>query len=170
MKKFIVPVILFVAVLTSCGPKKDPNLTYFEQANEYNDYIIDEQSAVFDKYDALISSLEYGTSAEINDALSDLQGRSKEAVEKMNKLADFKKNVEFRDKAKELYSFYSNACDKELKELVGIFTKTEGEITDADLARVDELSKYMDDGEKKYNDALIESQKVFAKKFNLVLY
>jgi hypothetical protein len=169
MKKLIVPVILFVAVLTSCGPKKDPNLTYFDEANEYNDYIIDEQSTVFNAYDALISSMEYGSAAEINGAFDDLKKASTEATEKMNKLAPFKKNTDFRDKAKELYSFYANACDKELKELVGIFTK-DSDITDADIARVDELSKFMDDGEAKLNGALIDSQKEFAKKFNLVLY
>lgn len=160
--------ILFVAVLTSCGPKRDPNLTYFDKADEYNDYIIDEQKALFGKYDEFINQISYGEIEDIKKAHQDLITQSKSSVDKINKLADFKKNVEFRDRAKDLFGFFASASEKELKEMVDIFAKG-ADITDADITRVDEISTYMDDNQKKYNDALISAQEAFAKKFNLML-
>lgn len=170
MKRTIFPLLLFVVVgLASCGPKKDPNLTYFDKANEYNDYIINEQVAVFDAYDELVDEMSYGTESSIDESLTSFKKRTTEALDKMNKLADFKKNVEFRDAAKSLFQFYADACDKELKDLAVIFSKGEG-IDEADYDRVDELTTKMDDEEQSRNNKLIEAQQVFAKKNNLSLY
>lgn len=157
-----------IMVFVSCGPKKDPNLTYFDNPVSYNDYIIGEQMDVFDMYDKLLKELNEGTAATIGIAYDDFCNRSNQAYDNMNKLADFKKNTEFRDAAKDLFKFYSDVCQKELGELVDIYSKGTG-LTEDEFNRADEITIYIQENEKKKNDILIDKQLIFAKKNNLSL-
>ncbi|MCX7743547.1 MAG: hypothetical protein N2167_03180 [Flavobacteriales bacterium] len=167
MKKIFLPII-GTFILFSCGPKKDPNLTYFEKAEEYNDYIIKEQVELFAAFDEFIHQMETGNMDQLQASFDKLYERSKTAVERMEKLADFKKNTEFRDKSKELFIFYKTQCETDLKEMLTLFEK-DTLMTEADQIRIEEIANAFDNTEKKLNDALIAAQEAFAKKFNLEL-
>jgi hypothetical protein len=155
-------------ILVSCGSKKDPNLTYFEKAEEYNDYIIKEQMELFAAFDEFINQMETGSMEDLHASFDKLYERSNTAVERMDKLADFKKNTEFRDKSKELFVFYKTQCETDLKEMLTLFEK-DTLMTEEDQLRIEEIAKNFDHAEKKLNDALIAAQEAFAKKFNLEL-
>jgi len=155
-------------IWVSCGPKKDPNLTYFEKAEEYNDYIIKEQVELFATFDEFINQMESGNLQDLHASFEKLYERAKIAVERMDKLADFKKNTEFRDKSKELFIFYKTQCETDLKEMLTLFEK-DTLMTEEDQLRIEEIAKNFDHAEKKLNDALIAAQEAFAKKFNLEL-
>lgn len=166
MKKLFLPIITLIFV--SCGPKKDPNLTYFEKPEEYNDYIIKEQVEVFSAFDEFIHNMEIGSMEDLQASFNKLYERSKTAVERMEKLADYKKNTEFRDKSKELFIFYKTQCETNLKEMMELFAK-DTLMTEADEMRIEAIAKAFDDKEKELNNALIAAQEAFAKKFNLEL-
>lgn len=166
MKKLFLPIITLI--LISCGPKKDPNLTYFEKPEEYNDYIIKEQVEVFAAFDEFIHHMETGSMEELQASFDKLYERSKTAVERMEKLADYKKNTEFRDKSKELFIFYKTQCETDLKEMMNLFAK-DTLMTEADEMRITEIANAFDAKEKELNNALIAAQEAFAKKFNLEL-
>jgi hypothetical protein len=168
MKQLILPVIVLITALTACGPKKDPNLTYFDKPADYNNYIVAERTNVFNAYDALKKTLQYGTVSEMYSMLGDMKKTSVAAVEKMDKLAPFEKNIDFRDKAKALYSYYAAASDKEIKDLTDIFAKG-NDMQQSDVGRVETLVNSINASTKKLDDELIPAQNIFAKKYNLEL-
>ncbi len=168
MNNKIILKIIVVFILTACGTKKDPNLTYFEKAEEYNDYIIKEQIELFAAFDEFINQMETGNLQDLHTSFDKLYERAKMAVERMDKLADFKKNTEFRDKSKELFVFYKTQCETDLKEMLTLFEK-DTLMTEEDQMRIEEIANAFDNAEKKLNDALIAAQEAFAKKFNLEL-
>lgn len=159
---------MIAMLLIACGNKRDPNLTYFDKPEDYNDYIIQEQIAVFDVFDQFINEIESGTLEAANSSLSTLHTRSKEASEKMSKLADYKKNTAFRDQGKALFDFYVSQCETDLKEMMDLFAK-DTLMTEEDQKRIDEIANQFDQKEKQANDLLISSQEAFAKKFRLEL-
>lgn len=166
MKKLFLSIITLI--LISCGPKKDPNLTYFEKPEDYNDYIIKEQVEVFAAFDEFIHNMETASMEELQKSFDKLYERSKMAVERMEKLADYKKNTEFRDKSKELFIFYKTQCETDLKEMMELFAK-DTLMTEADEIRIEIIANAFDAKEKELNNALIAAQEAFAKRFNLEL-
>lgn len=164
----IISILILSSCIIACGNKKDPNLTYFEKPEDYNNYIIKEQIELFSTFDEFIHMIENDSIQHLRTAHDKLYQRSNLAVERINKLADFKKNTEFRDKSKELFLFYKNQCETNLKEMMNLIEK-DTLLTDEDQLRIEQIVHYFDSTEKKLNDDLIAAQISFAKKFNLEL-
>lgn len=160
--------LFFITFLMACGAKRDPNLTYFDKPEDYNDYIITEQMAVFEVFDEFISLIETGTIDETNNLLNKVHTRAKEASDKMSKLADYKENTEFRESGRALFDFYVTQCKTDLKEMVDLFAK-DTLMTEADHQRIDEIANAFDKKEAEYNQILITTQEAFARKFHLEL-
>lgn len=166
--KIIISILILSSCIIACGIKKDPNLTYFEKPEDYNNYIIKEQLDLFTTFDEFINMIENDSIQHLHTVFDKLYQRSNLAVERIDKLADFKKNTELRDKSKELFIFYKNQCETNLKEMMSIIEK-DTLITDEDHLRIEQIVHYFDSTEKKLNDDLIAAQISFAKKFNLEL-
>jgi hypothetical protein len=165
MKKRLIPFVLFVAVLAGCGSKKDPNLKYFQKADEYDDYIRTEQATVVEAFDAVYEALIFSGQAEVDDALKSLKKKASDAAEKMSRLAAYNNNTEYRDKAKAYFEYCVTVSDNELKEQMDVFLKGSG--TEEEDARYDELGKTINTKLGKLEEDLETAQDDFVSQFHI---
>ncbi len=159
-------VIISCFALTQCKPKRLPGKTYFDKPNEYNDYIVKEQKEVMASFDEFATAVNHGDKDSMSFTRKNLMSRAILAEKNMNDLADFKEDTLFRYAALELFRYVNDACNHELKEIIDIASK-DSTITEMDVERIRQLSEVYTIKEKQKNDALIEAQEKFAKKFNV---
>jgi hypothetical protein len=153
-------------MLVQCKPKREPGKTYFDKPSEYNDYIAKEQKEVmasFDDFAIAVNHADRDSMSFLRKALSD---RSLAAEKSMEKLAGFKDDTLFRYAALELFKYVSYACNHELKEITDIASK-DSAITELDVEKIHQLSEIYTAKETEKNEALMEAQEKFAKKYNV---
>jgi hypothetical protein len=161
MKKTIT-IILFsiiAIVVTSCGPTK-------EEAISYNDKIINEQVAIFEKIDKVYEALkdyknQTGMDYAYNEALKQVE-TGNEIVSKTDK---FDGNSELRDGALKLFATYKSVLQNEIKRMIEIIKLPDNLYTTDMEAEFNKLSdaslKTLNQSEKEF----IELQKTFATKY-----
>lgn len=137
--------------------------TSFKDAVEYNDYIVNKQTAI----GVLINDL----MTIVNDSTSTLEQAHKNrtaAIVKMStiindirSMPDWKGNTELRDVSINLFSFYRSCFENEYKSMIDIVYKTDA--TDDDFAELDRLLVVVTEKEKPLDDKFAAAQSAFAK-------
>lgn len=164
----IVSLIAVTLLMVQCKPKRDPNKTYFDKPSEYNDYIVIEQKKVMESFDKFADAVNNGNLDSMNQSREQLCMHADAALGSMKKLADFREDTLFRSAAIDFFGFVNDACQNQLKEIVDIAAK-DSLITDADIERIHQLSQNYTLKEKEKNEALMQAQDQFAKKFNVII-
>jgi hypothetical protein len=99
-------------------------------AVRYNDKIVSHQRKVYKKLERTVNSLkEYlsGNSAErVEKQYEDLKEQAKESLEVVRNMPDFKGNTAFRDEAVQLFQFYLDITENELRELIDLLRQSSG--------------------------------------------
>lgn len=140
----------------------------FDDAVDYNDYIVNEQFAIIEEMEAwstLISELAEKdvVLTKLNQMLSQIEI----SIKKVKKLDDYEGNTAFRDAAIELFSFYGKICGNEYKELVEILYSED--LGEEELTRMNEIVEDITIREQNYDEKFISAQKEFAEKHNFIL-
>lgn len=163
-----ITLLLCTVLLVQCKPKRDPNKTYFDKPSEYNDYIVIEQKKVMESFDVFAGTVNNGNIDSMNQSRNKLCENSEIALASMKKLADFKEDTMFRTAAIDFFSFVNEACKNQLKEIVEIAAK-DSLVNEVDIERIHILSQEYTLKEKEKNEALMDAQDKFAKKFNVII-
>lgn len=167
-KNFILILVIFIATISGCKPKRDPSKTYFDKPSEYNDFIVNHQKEVMASFEDFALAVNHSDKDSMSFFRKTLINRNQLAMETVGKLADFKGDTSFRGAAMDLFRYVDYACDHELKQIVDIASK-DSTITEADVEQIHTLSQTYTLKEKEKNDALIAAQAKFAKKFNVII-
>lgn len=167
MKYFIT---LFVALLALPGLSQSTAARpVFNDAYDYNNYIIDQQSLVIGYYEEFSAVMmdSTATKAQATQKRIELLQKVRACEANIKGLADWKGNTSFRDTAKVCFAFYVHTFEVEYIELINIwFTEP---FTETEEAKVDAFNDRTLGKQNKLDDALIRTQVAFAKQFGLVL-
>lgn len=150
---------IMVLSLFSCKPSK-------EEAIKYNDQIIDEQSAITQKIEALNKSFRTWNAADTMDMcwLNALD-QTEKSLKKVTEMKDFHGDDDLRTGAVNLFKVYKAVISTEFKEMVRIYKMPDELYTKQQELR---WSKLSDDAFNKMDKAITEmskTQETFAKKF-----
>jgi hypothetical protein len=168
MKRIVLYALILGSVSIGCGKKKDPSLTYFDNPQAYAEYIASEHTQLLKHYDLFINGISVLPVDSVKIYKDSLCTFSSNATNRLKKLADFKRNTAFRDKAIQFFSFYNQECSSTLDEMLAIITK-DSLVTENDFTRYEELALTFKQKESQLNDSLMAAQKKFAEENYLVL-
>lgn len=157
----VLPLVMF---LSSCSDKKSDKIS-FSSAIEYNDYIVNLQTKTIKEILILSDNMKAGDSATVYASFDKFGTQAKASHEELKKLDVFEKDGEFRDKALDLFKFYVKIYEVDYKEMIELVLKKE--ISEKDIARVDEIVNKVSIEETKLDGEFAKAQKIFAKKHNI---
>ena len=168
MKRIVLCALILGSVTIGCEKKKDPSLTYFDNPQAYAEYIASEHSQLLKHYDLFINGISVLPVDSVKIYKDSLCTFSSNTTNRLKKLADFKRNTEFRNKAIDFFVFYNEQCKTTLEEMVTIIAK-DSLVTENDFTRYEELALTFKQKESQLNDSLLTAQKAFAQEHRLVL-
>ncbi|MCQ2973985.1 MAG: hypothetical protein MJ211_04170 [Bacteroidales bacterium] len=161
MKK-IFGFLMFVCVLTSCGPTR-------QEAADYNDRVIELQRLVITKYDALLETYDTYVASKMDDALIEFEEQI-DLSEKAVKAIPIIESAEYYTaEILNYFEVYKSIAENESRELVRLYKVPENEFSSEMRVQWDALYKQSDDKAKAADKKLQEVQTKFAEQFNLVL-
>lgn len=141
----------------------------FDDAVEYNDYIVDLQNQI----GGLILEFNEKMGAEdvtresIQPHFDKMLSTTQKAITKVEKLKGFEGNVELRNRALELFKFYYTTFSEDYKELLDIFFSEN--LDEAAIERMNVLLEKVTTNEAVYDDNYAKAQQAFAKEHNFEL-
>lgn len=162
MKKIILFALVVIG-LTSCGPSQ-------KDALKYNDDIVSVQKALTPIHEAFIDQLDGHNIDSLKWAHTNFATNAKSSLETAEKMGPFADKREYLDAAIAYFKIVKGLADNEGKTMVDIMSKDSTQITEADVAKINELaSKFDADYEKTLGDVQ-KAQEAFAKewKFDLI--
>ena len=168
MKRIVLSALVLGSVSMGCEKKKDPALTFFGNPQAYTECIASEHAQLLKHYDAFINGISLLPIDSVKIYKDSLCIFSATATERLKKLADYKTNTEFRNKAIDFFVFYNEQCKTTLEEMVTIIAK-DSLVTENDFTRYEELALVFKQKESQLNDSLMAAQKKFAEENHLVL-
>lgn len=139
----------------------------FNNAIEYNDYIINQQNLIVERIDAYISNISDGDKNSTLVSLKELIKTIDQSLINLKNIGPYESNSAFRDAAIDLFEFYKSVAMNEYNEIVDIRFKEE--LTDEDYNRLQEIVDQISAKEKLVDDKFINSQKAFANEFGFIL-
>ncbi len=160
----VLPMVMFVSSCSQSNEKKSDKIS-FSSAIEYNDYIVNLQTKTIKEILALTDQLKNGDSLAIQQSFNKFGTQAKKSLEDLKKLDSFKGDVSFRNSALDLFQFYVTIYEVDYKEMINIVTKKN--VTDKDLARVDQIVAKVSTDEVKFDDNFAKAQQAFAEKNNM---
>ena len=112
--------ITFLLIVAACGngKKKDPNLTYFDKASEYNDYINNQFNEVNRLWNACLNKMD--DSVLVYKQLDSLKGACNSSISNMNKLADYKGDTLYKHAASEYFKYMLKTANGSFLEAIQI--------------------------------------------------
>ena len=163
MKKsvYLIPV-LFVILLTSCGPTT-------EQARQYNDKLIAQEVKVIEAIDAVDNAFSTYKPELIEPVIEKAKKQIEESVKKINEIGDFDGDSEFKNETLNLFNLFKKHLNNEYAEQLELTKLSDEEYTEKEEARWYELSKKMNDEYTKVFNKFSEAQENFAEKWGFPL-
>lgn len=134
-----------------------------DEAIQYNDKIVEEQSKVAEKI------LDF--SANPNEStLSEIKQQAASGLDVLKKMKAFDKNKSFLEAAKSLFEFYYSITENEYKQSLDLLSKLTPENQAETVTKLNKLLAVITDKEKILDEKFKEEQQKFADKygFNLV--
>ena len=155
--------MLSAAAITSCGVTS-------QQAVEYNDKIIHEQTIVYNKELALMEAMKnYKDMEGMKKAQDELINSSKSSIQVIKNLDKFDGSTEFADAAIIFLETYKGFAEKEYNELIELYSLPQEDYTEEKENRANELfdiiEKAVDTSIQKFGLA----QDAFATKYKIEL-
>jgi hypothetical protein len=160
----------FVALLALQGSSQSSAARLvFNDAYEYNDYIIAQQTLVVGYYDefAAVVSDSTSTKAQATQKRLELLPKVRACETNIKNLPDWKGNTSFRDSAKACFAYYVRMFQVEYVELINIWYTDP--FTETEEAKLEAFNDRTIGEQDKLDEALIRTQEAFAKQFGLVL-
>lgn len=141
----------------------------FENAVDYNDYIVNEQTKVGMAIKKFNAAFENSTdTAVLHAARIAISRQADSAVNRMNKMVPYKGDTSLKKNAISLFGFYSKIAGKEYKQFIWIFFSKE-KTTEQKSKELQDIVNDITEREKIYDSNFLEAQKAFATKYNIKL-
>ena len=140
MKKTIpfIMIALFVGILSSCGPTRD-------QAVDYNDKIINEQIAIFEKMEQLIDTYENYQPDLMDAAYEKTLTQINQSIKNIEALPEFDGSTTFRDAGVTLFKLYKSVLENEHKQIIKLLKLPDSQYGDAEVKQTGDLSDAADE-------------------------
>lgn len=138
----------------------DTSALEFSSSVRYNDFIINNQTAVYSKIVELVNCMDKCDDTELRNKYKEFGDEAKNALKQTKRLTDFNGNTEFRDKAIDLFNFYIEVYEDAYKELIEMVIK--GDVTEKDQARMNKIVEEVTVKEEKLDAAFQAAQQKFA--------
>ncbi len=147
--------------------KSDNQLT-FNDAESYNNYIINNQNKVIQKILELSATFDTGSDEQIRAKYKEFGESVETAKKEIEKLGAYEGNTEFRDAALDLMNFYKEIYENQYKKLIDIVIKGEN-ATEADLQELNKIVEEVSAKEAKMDQKVAEAQNKFARDNNMTI-
>lgn len=164
--------VLFLLLLTvACGKKEysvtTPEGQKLEGPAAYNDYLVSEQNRIIQRFSELNKAYESYDKDKIEEAREALLKEIDEVIANVEKLPPYEGDTELRDAALEMFQYYRQLTEKELKEIGDLLSKGENQITEEDIDEMDRLYKRFRKEIKSYEINFADAQRAFANKYGM---
>jgi uncharacterized protein YifN (PemK superfamily) len=176
MKKSILNLILMLLSLIfiySCDYSNVENTAATDEhisPETYLEQIVNIQTTVLEEMLNLNTAFNNANNDEILDTYYKLVIVITESNSEIKKLECYDKNdCELRNAAQNLFNFYEEIANFEFKEMVDLFTTDFDQITEEDVARLEEMVANTTKEEEKLDAALDAAQKSFASKHDFTI-
>jgi hypothetical protein len=162
---------ILLVVFTACGNKKvkGPNGITYNNAVEYNQYIVNKQTEVMHMVIAYIETVQ----TDPQRALDSLSVQAKEVdniIKDLKGMPAYKGNTEMRDAAIESFNFYADVFRNEYKQMTELILSIDSTgATDEQMALNEKITADVTKREQVIVDKFLKSQKAFAKENRLKL-
>lgn len=163
--KRIITLFAFLAIVTGSYAQ----VTKFETAVAYNDFIVGEQTKVGETIKQFINTYSNSTdSSLIQQARKAIVKQADSAVRHVRTVVSFKGDTSLKQSAIRLFNFYSVSAANEYNQLVQLSfdTRKSAEQVNKEMAAI---AKDITEREKSYDADFQEAQKAFAAKHNINL-
>lgn len=141
----------------------------FENAVDYNDYIINEQTRVGMVIKEFNAAFERSKDTlEIHTARKAIIRQADSAITRIKNLVPFKGDTSLKKNALRLFRFYSEIAGKEYREFVQLYFSKE-KITTEISKQLQDIVADITEREKVLDANFQEAQKAFAAKYNIKL-
>jgi len=173
--KLILSSFAFLAITISSTAQlrkttgNNARLNKFENAVDYNDFIVNEQTRIGMAIKGFNTSFEGSNdTVEIHAARQAIVRQADSAVDRMKKLAPYKGDTSLKKNAMSLFAFYSKIADKEYKQFVWVYFSKE-KTAEQKSKELQDIVNDITEREKIYDSNFLEAQKAFAAKYNIKL-
>lgn len=164
MKKVILSALIVSGLLiTSCGPSQ-------KDALKYNDDIVAIQKALTPIHEAFIDQLDGHNPDSLKYTHAKFAESASLSLSQCEKMEPFNEKREYIDAVISYFKVVKNLAENEGKTMVEIMTKDSTQITDGDVAKINELASKFDSEYEKTLVTVQKAQEAFAKewKFDLI--
>ena len=164
MKKVMLSALVVLGLtLTSCGPSQ-------KDALKYNDEIVAVQKALTPIHEAFIDQLDGHNPDSLKLTHANFAASAKSSLEACEKMQPFADKRDYLDAAISYFKTVKGLADNEGKSMVDIMTKDSTQVTEADVAKINELAAKFDGDYEKILGTVQQAQEAFSKewKFDLV--
>lgn len=158
MKKIILPAVLALTVLASCGPTKD-------DAIKYNDSFIKIERELTPACNAFIDQIDGHNLDSLKIAYDVFAAKAKSSVDECAKMQSFNNNATYLDAAKSYFTTVNGLALNEAKQMVAIMTKDSMQVTEEDAANVGKFAEKFDAEYSRALKSAQEAQEAFAKEW-----
>jgi len=146
-----------IAVLASCGSKKDPNKTYFDNEADYNQYISHQYDQVNELWEYALNLMD--DSLKVYHQLDSLEKTALTSAANMQKLADFKGDTMYKYRAQQYFIFMANTASGSYREAVDIALMQE--TPDSLIFKFENIGKQIGKDKDLYVTQLLQAQQDF---------
>ncbi len=164
--------ILFLFMLTAACGKNEYSVTTAEGQKlegpaAYNDYLVAEQNRIIKRFSELNKAYESYDREEIDQARQALLNEIDEVIAAVEKLPPYEGDTELRDAALEMFTYYRQLSEQELKSIGDLLSKGENELTESDIDEMDRLYNRFRKEIKSYEINFADAQRAFANKYGM---
>jgi len=171
MKAKYFGILFLLLLIVACGKKEFSVITPEGQKLEgpaaYNDYLVSEQNLIIQRFSALNKAYESYDKDKIEGAREALLHEIDGVIANVEKLPPYEGDTELRDAALEMFQYYRQLTEKELKEIGDLLSKGENQITEADIDEMDRLYNRFRKEIKSYEINFADAQRAFANKYGM---
>jgi hypothetical protein len=164
MKKMILSSLVVLGLtLTSCGPNQ-------KDALKYNDEIVAVQKSLTPIHEAFIDQLDGHNIDSLKITHGNFAANAKSSLETAEKMQPFGDKREYLDAAISYFKVVKGLAENEGKSMVEIMSKDSTQMTETDVAKINELAAKFDSEYEKILGTVQKAQEAFAKewKFDLI--
>ena len=147
--------------------KKDIQQVTKLTATQYNDTIIGYQEKVIKKVLDFSNNFQMLDTAQRLAKLNDVIDEIDNELNSIKQLPPFYGNSGLRDVAIKWLNFFRSAFDKDYREVLNLAKKPEGDITENDIIRMNDITKKVADEELVIHKEFESVQKEFYRQFNI---